>query len=91
MRHRARTDANHKAMVECLHAYGWKTRYVKWPSDYTVMHGNDRSTFTYLEIKADRKPVTLTADQKALISEGWPFVVVRTPFDVVKLSKVGGF
>ncbi|MDH5244829.1 MAG: hypothetical protein OEW98_00135 [Betaproteobacteria bacterium] len=83
MRRAARTDANHRALLQALRQCGWSVVSTHALGGFVDAVACRRGVVVLLEFKQGKG--TLTASQQRLLDDGWPIRVVRTVDDVAAL------
>lgn len=83
VRHRARSDPNHRELVAAFKSFGFAVRTVKWPADAVIAKAG---RMAFVEFKRDEK-ARLTRDQVGLFEAGFPIYIVISPEDVEFIAK----
>lgn len=83
MRHRARSDPNHRELVEAFKRFGFSVRTVKWPADAVIAKAG---RMAFVEFKRDDK-AKLTKDQQALAADGFTLYIAIDNKDVEFIAK----
>jgi Holliday junction resolvase len=85
MRKRARTDENHKEIVEALRKSGWQVMSLAevggGAPDLLAWHAY--RGLRLIEVKAGKGDLTLA--QKLRVAQGWPIKVIRTVDEALAL------